>query len=74
MNNQELLKLCQEQIGDDYLELLQIASVINVLCEELDNEKVSQKVEELIDFIKEEAKVILERKDAEAKTTEADAS
>ncbi|GAH41026.1 unnamed protein product [marine sediment metagenome] len=51
----KLLKKLEEEIGEEYFELLQIASIINVLCEELGNEKVSKKVEELIEFIKKEA-------------------
>jgi len=68
MKNMELLELCQEQIGDEYFQLLQIASVINILCNELNNDRVSVKVEELIDFIKEEAKDILMKKDAKTQT------
>jgi len=61
----ELLKLCEEQIGDEYFQILQIASVINVLCNEINNEKISAKVEELIEFMKKEAESILREKDGE---------
>ena len=62
MDNKELLKLCEEQIGSEYFELLQVASLIQILSSELNNEEVCNKVYELIDFIKKEAEKLLEVK------------
>ena len=55
----ELLELCEKQIPQEYFEILQVASTINVLCAEIGNDNVTEKVDELLEFMKKEGRRVL---------------
>jgi len=57
----QLLKRVQEEIGDEYFEILQIASIVEIVSEVVSNRNIREKAQEFLEYCRKEAEKLLDK-------------